>query len=70
MMKTILVPTLNNPAMKSTLETALLLARRAPISRAFHCGLAVLSLSWRSRPAAFPWKSIERGAKKERRERR
>jgi nucleotide-binding universal stress UspA family protein len=28
MMKTILVPTLNNPAMKSTLETALLLARR------------------------------------------
>jgi len=28
MMKTILVPTLNNPAMKSTLETALLLAKR------------------------------------------
>ena len=28
MMKTILVPTINNPAMKSTFETALLLAKR------------------------------------------
>ena len=36
----------------------------------FHCGSAFLSLSWQSWPAAFPSKSIERGAKKKRREAR
>jgi hypothetical protein len=66
MMKTILVPTINDPAMKSTFETALLLAKR---TSAYIEGVPLWfggPLLSQSRPAAFPWKSIERGVKKER----
>jgi hypothetical protein len=69
-MKTILVPTQNIPTMKSTLETAVLLAQRtSAYVEGVPLWFGVPEFVVAEMASTFPLKPIERGATKRRRER-